>query len=141
MKNNKQKPKKKSLADIVGRNENMPDICNHIYFKEPNADDIKWAKDKIQERSKQPDKVVQSEPVKSAEEIIEGICPNRPWFSGGKTDQMIVRCMESYASQFQNNNAISVIEGEREKFKFSSDPAKCRTGVEILNDILKILKA
>lgn len=38
---------KKSLASIVGKNENMPDIANHIYLKKPNEADVKWAKDKI----------------------------------------------------------------------------------------------
>lgn len=41
--------------------------------------------------------------MKTAEQIIEEICPNRPWNNGSKTDAMIIKCMEQYAEQFKEN--------------------------------------
>ena len=37
--------------------------------------------------------------MKTAEDILEEICPNRPFITGGKTDQMIIKCMQEHARQ------------------------------------------
>lgn len=42
---------------------------------------------------------------KTVEEILEDICPNRPWINGGKTDTMILKVAKFYANQ-EVNRAI-----------------------------------
>jgi len=37
--------------------------------------------------------------MKTAEEILDLVCPNRPWPVGRKTDAMILKAMKLYANQ------------------------------------------
>lgn len=40
---------KQSLAELLGCNEDMPDIANHTYTKNPDVNDIEWAESKIKD--------------------------------------------------------------------------------------------
>lgn len=33
-------------------------------------------------------------------DIINRVWPNRPWPEGGKTDQMIIKCMQAYEDEY-----------------------------------------
>lgn len=57
--------------------------------------------------------------MKKPQEIIEEICPNRPWINGGKTDNMIIRCMDEYLS-FQNKELIGIILNLRDALRNAS---------------------
>lgn len=142
----------------MNNQKQQPDFNNYEYYEQPTG---KWwpcmmelSAYKLQRfkiRLKQPDKVVESVPVKSADETVEQAAKRlqvesyAPYKVTGDYKlynfyKGFIKGIE-YASQLQNNNAISVIEERIKEFKVSSDPSKSIYGVQILTDILKLLKA
>lgn len=66
--------------------------------------------------------------MKTAEQILEDVCPNRPWQNGGRTDAMIIKCMKIFANQLieicLEKSFEAIREGNSETIEFGDEKGK-----------------